>query len=133
MQIIEVRLLDCAFHYEPGCTAQCEMDVKVDVAVGVGFVPETDTITCSVRASNDGKDVPFTFDVTMGGQFRINEDVRGDVDRLSRINAPAIILPFVREFVADLTRRAGCDPLYLPTMNFVEAFAKAGEQKQIAE
>jgi preprotein translocase subunit SecB len=42
--------------------------------------------------------------------------------RLARINCAAMIFPFLREAIADVTRRAGMSPLLLPPVNFLELF-----------
>ncbi|MBW1706391.1 MAG: protein-export chaperone SecB, partial [Deltaproteobacteria bacterium] len=51
-----------------------------------------------------------------------------DVEPIAKINCPAILFPFLRECVADITRRAGFNPLILPPINFVE-LAKQKELK----
>lgn len=43
------------------------------------------------------------------------------------VNAPAIIYPYVRSFISNLTLNGGYNPLILPTVNFV---ALAEQKKQ---
>jgi len=40
---------------------------------------------------------------------------------LKNVNCRAIIFPYLREYISDLTKRAGFTPLFLPPFNFVEA------------
>ena len=65
--------------------------------------------------------IPFHFSVTGRGVFIFSEDVTENEDvQLKNINCPAIIFPYVREQVADLTRRSGLPPLHLPPVNFIK-------------
>ena len=64
---------------------------------------------------------PFYFDVTVAGFFEftvpLDEALR---KQYAIINCPAILFPYLRETLADLTRRAGFPPLHLPRTNFVK-------------
>ena len=52
--------------------------------------------------------IPYRFEVESGGIFQF-ENVPEEklLKQLATINCPAIIFPYVRETIADLTRRAG--------------------------
>jgi preprotein translocase subunit SecB len=43
-----------------------------------------------------------------------------------KINAPAILYPFIRAYISTITINAGLEPIILPTINFA---AKAAEKK----
>ncbi len=78
---------------------------------------------------------PFYFKVAILGTFNVNESIEPKLlEQLSRINCPAIMFPYARELVSDLTRRAGFPPLYLPVINFVkQARRKQGEAQTEGE
>ncbi len=65
--------------------------------------------------------IPYYFEVQAGGLFKF-KDVPEEklVKQFAIMNCPAIIFPYIRETVADLTRRAGFPPLHLSPINFVE-------------
>jgi len=57
----------------------------------------------------------------MAGVFLLDSDPSDiELQKLSHINCPAILLPYLREFITDITRRGGLAPVYLPSVNFVE-------------
>jgi len=58
--------------------------------------------------------------IKMLGVFEMVNSNALSVEDFSRINAPAIIFPFVREHVSSLTLKAGLEPIFLPPINFVE-------------
>ena len=74
--------------------------------------------------------IPYRFEVESGGIFQF-ENVPEEklLKQLATINCPAIIFPYVRETIADLTRRAGFPPLHLNPINFIQ-LAKEQEAKQ---
>lgn len=65
--------------------------------------------------------IPYRFEVESGGlfQFEIVPEEKL-LKQLATINCPAILFPYVRETVADLTRRAGFPPLHLNPINFIQ-------------
>ena len=58
--------------------------------------------------------------VTMIGIFRCSENLELSEDTFGKINAPAIIFPFIREHLANLSLKAGIPPILLPPVNFVQ-------------
>lgn len=71
-----------------------------------------------------GDSAPLNAEVVIGGLFGLSAkpDDPAIVARLAEINCAAIVFPYLRENVADLTRRAGLAPLHLPPINFVELY-----------
>jgi len=50
--------------------------------------------------------------------------------RIVHINCASIIFPFIRESVADLTRRSGLTPLILDPVNFVALYESSKEKEK---
>ena len=64
---------------------------------------------------------PIYFNVITKGVFQLEEEPNEKIlEQFRDINCPAIIFPYVRELIADLTRRADLPPLHLPTVNFIQ-------------
>ena len=77
------------------------------------------------------KNLPFTLDLIYYGLFEIKDGSdKKLINQLTDINCPAIIFPYVRETVADLTRRSGFPPLHLPVINFVKAAKNKEDNKK---
>jgi preprotein translocase subunit SecB len=78
----------------------------------------------TVQARDD--EYPFLFEIKTRAIFRLSENVeKEELDRITNINCPAIIFPYIRETVADLTRRAGFPPLHIAPMNFVKEYKES--------
>ena len=74
--------------------------------------------------------IQYRFEVEAGGFFQFdNVPEEKILKQLATINCPAILFPYVRETIADLTRRAGFPPLHLNPINFIQ-LAKEQEAKQ---
>lgn len=72
------------------------------------------------------KNKPFNIFIKAIGFFSVKDEA--DIPRLeefSKINAPALIFPFVREIIADLTLKTGYQPLLLPPINIVALISKS--------
>lgn len=74
------------------------------------------------------KNAPFMIDLVLAGDFRVTGDAlenKDALERLAHINCAACLFPFVREYLADITRKGGFPILYLPSMNFVEFYKES--------
>ncbi|GAB1409288.1 hypothetical protein MASR1M90_04420 [Desulfovibrionales bacterium] len=122
MQIIDIRLLSCDFKAKRNFEMQSDIDTSADIGYGSSYNEETCVITGMVRARlpQDAK-APYSFEIEIGGKFKITKDEEEHVERLRHVNIPAIIFPYLREAVADITRRGGHPALHLPPVNFVRA------------
>jgi len=96
-------------------------EIEVDTNIEINFSHKGKDLTVQVKVElTDGKNVPFAFVVEGVGVFRFKDKPPGDsLEKVARINCAAIIFPYIRESVADLTRRAGVPPLHLQPVNFV--------------
>lgn len=75
-----------------------------------------------MKIRSKGDNLPYEFEIVYGVKFEVTEEeMRNDIDRICTVNMPAIVFPYLREFIADLTRRSGHPPLLLQPINFVKA------------
>lgn len=89
-----------------------------------------------LKVSLNSGNLPFYFTLEGFGMFAFDgEPDEQTLKSVSSINAPAIIFPYIRETIADLTRRAGFPPLHLQPINFVKLAERqsATPQKAIIE
>ncbi len=72
---------------------------------------------------------PYYYEVLGAGNFSFKELPDDNMlNKLVSINCPAILFPYLRETIADLTRRAGFDPLHIDPINFIELAKQRGEK-----
>ena len=71
---------------------------------------------------------PFDVTVVYVGLFDLGSSdfSEEEIKRIGGINCAAIIFPFLREEVANLTLKGTGKPLLLPPVNFVELYKKQG-------
>jgi preprotein translocase subunit SecB len=75
--------------------------------------------------------IPYRFEIKAGSLFQFEEIPEDKIlKQLATINCPAIIFPYIRETIADLTRRAGFPPLHLDPINFIELAKKREYDRQ---
>ncbi len=58
--------------------------------------------------------------IKMLGVFEFGKELTIPLDSFANINAPAIIFPFIREHLSNVSMKAGIQPILLPPINFVE-------------
>lgn len=97
------------------------------LAIDTGFTVEGNylwvTVTAKVHAELEGKPY-FQVEVSMRGLFERSGETSLPSDQFGKVNGPAILFPFVREHLANLTLRANLPPILLPPINFVERAGK---------
>ncbi len=106
-----------------------ERAIEINLECKTSYVKPKRILKVILSLSTESKDSPINLAVQMGGAFRLDSDpAKEEFDRLSHVNCPTIIFPYLREFVSDLTRRSGLTSLNLPPMNFV-----ASGERRLAE
>lgn len=95
------------------------VDVSTELAVNVDFNDEN-LLSMLMGIRLYSQDAPFNFEVQGVGAFKFGQKPSPKAfETLSSINCPAIMYPYMREFIAELTMRGGNTPLHLPPVNFV--------------
>lgn len=81
--------------------------------------------------------VIYELEIVYGGMFHIQNMPDKSLEPFLLVNAPAILFPFLRRIVADLTREGGFPPLFLDPIDFAGLYvqrkkraAASGEQEK---
>lgn len=73
---------------------------------------------------------PFNIFIKSIGFFSVKDEADIPIlEEFSKINAPALMFPFVRETIADLTLKTGYPPLLLPPINIIALIGKSRNKK----
>jgi|LGOV01.1.fsa_nt_gb preprotein translocase subunit SecB len=73
--------------------------------------------------SFNDKTAPFSIDLEGVGLFELGRTFSEDeLDTLCNSHCSMVMFPYLREVVADITRRAGFPPLHIPQINFAQVF-----------
>ena len=76
----------------------------------------------------DQADFPIQIEVLLRGRFIVAGD-DCDAMRMMKVNATAILFPYLRATLSMMTNLAGIPPIVLPTMNLVDAFLQSNNEQ----
>lgn len=121
MKFVDFKLLKVDFvvnqEFDP---KNKEQSVSPQLSLNHEFRESKKELVVLVGIKQQSGNSPYYFEVQAGGLFKFKD---GPDERLVKqfaaMNCPAIIFPYLRETIADLTRRAGFPPLHLAPINFV--------------
>ncbi|OGW39380.1 MAG: hypothetical protein A2Y97_12800 [Nitrospirae bacterium RBG_13_39_12] len=118
------------------------IEMTPEITMSHQFIEEKKQLVVVLGLRQLTGNIPYRFEIKAGSLFQFaNIPEENILKQLATINCPAIIFPYVRETIADLTRRAGFPPLHLDPINFIQLAKereiqqkkKVGESEKIAE
>ena len=106
--------------------------ISIQVNVGARQIAEADFEVDLALEGNAriGEDVPFAFDLTYAGVFRVNNIPADQVHPVVFIECPRLLFPFARQMVADAVRNGGFPPLYVDPIDFVALYRQKAAEAQ---
>lgn len=106
---------------------QNNMDIQNNVAVNGNVINVVQEVT--VTQSHQGRD-QVSIKVKMVGMFlRVGESQITDMEAFGSVNGAAIVFPFVREVIANMTLKAGIPAIILPPVNFTKAISREAKDQ----
>jgi preprotein translocase subunit SecB len=107
-------------------------NLQVDVAVNAQKLANTPSVyesaiklkaLCSAKAGT-----VYDLEVEYGALFDLPNMPEQGLEPFLVVNAPALIFPFLRRLVADITREGGFPPLMLEPIDFASLYLQRREQ-----
>ncbi|MBW2186968.1 MAG: protein-export chaperone SecB [Deltaproteobacteria bacterium] len=78
------------------------------------------------------KTAPFSIDLEGAGLFELGQTFSEDeLDNLCNSHCSMVMFPYLREVIADITRRAGFPPLHIPQINFAQVFKQQATTENV--
>lgn len=69
------------------------------------------------------KEAPFSINLEGIGLFELNRTFTAlEIEELSHSHCSTMMFPYMREMIADISRRAGFPPLHIPQIDFSQIF-----------
>jgi preprotein translocase subunit SecB len=94
------------------------LDVEINVGV-TSLGPSLYESAIEFKARAKAKDlVIYEFEIVYAGAFQIENAPSQVLEPMLFVNCPALLFPFLRRIVADLTREGGFPPLLLDPVDF---------------
>jgi len=129
-----LRLIESHFKLNTSFRRKKNEPAEISCRITISHKKEDKTINVTVSVDSADKNQPFNFDVAIMGSFKFSKlPQRRELERIVHINCAAIIFPFVRETIADLTRRANIPPFHMEPMNFVALYENQMSQPSLSE
>lgn len=136
-KIQDIRLLNLHYSLHAGensslveQTTEDATPVPVELLCNSNYDEQKYLLRVRLSATIKGPNPVFHLSAEIGGIFQLDSDPdKETLDRLSNINCPAILYPYLREVISEVTRRGGFDPVYLAPMNF-SAIYRSSRSKQ---
>jgi preprotein translocase subunit SecB len=121
-RITNLVLLESNFVRESNVTFNNpEIKQDINVEVGVNLLDNNVFVTETVKFSqvfNDVTEVSAT--IKMIGVFEKFGETQLDLEEFGQVNGAAIIFPYVREHLTNLSAKAGLGLIFLPPANFTK-------------
>lgn len=123
MSFIDFRIIELTFKIAQATKAKKSKPVgnqyKFDINVGFTFSEKNNELISHIIAKQVTENAPFFLEIQGAGKFIFQEKPNKTIlSTMSKINCPAIVFPYIRETIADITRRAGFPPVHLHPVNF---------------
>jgi len=122
----DFRLLSIHFELKNNKEYKPTKDVRVSTVLSLkhDLLKDKKRLRLFMKLDICGDELPFSLGAEVGGLFVFPKTIKNasSLDKVARINCAAIVFPYLREIVADITRRANLPILNLPPVNFVENY-----------
>lgn len=129
-KIVEIKQIESHFALNPDFKIDNDKPIEIDYRINISFDKKDKMVNVVVSIVSDNKNQPFTFNIATAGLFNFNKLPRKqELEKVARINCASIILPYIRESLADLTRRAGLTPFHIAPVNFIKIYEEQKKAK----
>jgi len=122
-KIAAVKQIESHFALNPDFKPEKNKPIEINYSVNISFEKKDKMVSVIVSVLSDNKNQPFTFNIATMGLFNFQKlPKKAELERVAHINCASIIFPYVREYIADLIRRAGIPPFHLDPVNFIAMY-----------
>lgn len=127
-KIAAIKQVESHFALKPDFKLEKDKPIEIGYGINVSFEKRDKMVNVVVSIVSDKKPQPFTFNIATAGLFNFNKlPQKHELEKVAHINCASIIFPYIREALADLTRRAGLPPFHIDPVNFINIYE---EQKK---
>lgn len=133
MTFLDFKVIDLSFSLNSQFKGKKGISFEHNIETGIGYNYDAVQRNLKVRleVSVSGEKSPYHMKVKGIGAFEFEENQEQEfVKYIAGVNCPAIIYPYIRETIADITRRAGFPPLHLQPVNFAKLYVDRSSEKK---
>ena len=119
---------ELTFNLKPADTVDTEKSIELLPKLSRKIEKTNDeNYSISIGVTLDQEDLPFTAQVSMTGRFLL-QGIKNP-EQTMKVNAAAILFPYVRAAISMLTTLANVPPVVLPPVNFVKLFEESAKEE----
>lgn len=121
--IAAIKQVESHFALNPDFKLEKDKPIEIGYGINVSVEKIDKMVNVVVSIVSDKKTQPFTFTIATAGLFNFNKlPQKQELEKVAHINCASIIFPYIRESLADLTRRAGLPPFHIDPVNFINIY-----------
>lgn len=122
--IQECKLVSVNFDVRKSFPPNAQVKVTTTQGLEYSYDDSENTLNLIMSSNVTCKDILMNISIRYSGIFKFDQKPTPEehLNKTAEITCAAILFPFVREFIANLTRQAGFPPLLLDPVNFVEFY-----------
>lgn len=123
-RIENILLMRCSFNRTPTVEFNsAEVKAVFDISVDTNITDNKVVVSEHLKFEQSFKDVvEISCEITMIGVFEKIGELGIPLEEFGNINAAAILFPYVRENLSNLSLKSGIGNLILPPANFVKMY-----------
>ena len=118
-----LRLLESHFKLNTDFEPKRRQPIEISTEINISHKNRNRTVEVIISVISINKKQPFVLETTVMGIFNFPKmPPKKDLDKIIHVNCAAIMFPYVREIIADLTRRADIPPFHMDPINFIALY-----------
>lgn len=100
--------------------ASQDVNLKVSFKTPNALMPQDKVLLFPMGVAISNQSGSIKIEVDVEGSFLFMDDVSVP-EMFAKVNAPAILFPYIRSYVTAMTSMAGMAPIVLPTFNMTQS------------
>jgi preprotein translocase subunit SecB len=100
-----------------------KVDIKINTNSNIDKSKKILKLSLDLYLFSETEKSPFKLSILISGYFKAKYLEK--LEEFSKVQGPALLFPFAREIIADLTMRSGFPPLIIPPVNILALVGKS--------
>lgn len=118
-----IILKEVTFKRSPGIIEKPELDISFNVISAIS--EDNKSLNLEVVTILKEKKGLFSLEFSLIGNFSvIGNSENMSLEEFSKTNAPALMMPYIRETISNITLRSGLKPIIIPPINIISMVNK---------
>lgn len=122
-RFVQYQILESELRFDPQIKTNKKLNVTFNQVVGVNDSDGKMRLELETTVEDECK--ALFLHVKTYGYFEFDSQISDETkDVFFKVNAPAILFPYVRAYIGTLTALSGIEPVILPTLNLTHRDAE---------